>query len=77
MNKEEIWNQLCDRHPEFKDPEYVVKQRARGLKALIDQAYDNGVENGKRVADAINKLKEMGQSKTDPSIFDQVFGKRP
>lgn len=54
MNKEEIWNQLCERHPKFKDPEYVLKQRARGLKALIDQAYDNGVESQKRVSKAQN-----------------------
>lgn len=63
MNKEEIWNQLCERHPEFKDPEYELKQRARGLKALIDQAYDNGVENQKRASAAMDAIKDLGRKR--------------
>lgn len=43
MNKQEIWRQLVDRYPTWNDPTTVVKLTARGLKALIDQAYDEGL----------------------------------
>jgi hypothetical protein len=67
MNATEIWKQLCERHPGFKDDEYVLKQRAGGLRRLIEQAYENGVRDGLgRAVDSID----------DRSAFETVFGKK-
>jgi hypothetical protein len=57
-----MWLELCERHPEFRDPESVVKLRARGLKALIDQAYDEGRRS----------IAERAQC---PTELEQIFGK--
>lgn len=46
MTKSEMWQILVERHPEFKDDEYVLKQRARGLLKLIEQAWDEGKKVG-------------------------------
>ena len=60
MNKEQIWLGFLEQAPKAVDPEFVIKLRSRGLKALLDQAYDEGFEQGK---------------KADTSLFDNVFGK--
>jgi len=62
MNADEMWSQLCERHPMFRNPEHVVKLRARGLLALIEQAYEGGLLEGAR-------------KPVDTSVFDQLFGK--
>lgn len=56
MTNEEMWSQLCERHPNFKDPEFVLKMRAKGLKALIDQAYDEGKKKGVAVGNFRSNL---------------------
>lgn len=65
MNKTELWNAVVERYPEFKDENFVVKQRARGLRRLLDQAWDEGRDAG---------LAERPQSCMSP--FDQLFGKK-
>jgi hypothetical protein len=45
MTNIEIWRQLTERHEDWNNPDHIVKLRARGLKALIDQAYQCGKEN--------------------------------
>jgi len=42
MNKTEMWNAVVEQHPEFADGAFVLKQRARGLRRLIEQAWDEG-----------------------------------
>jgi hypothetical protein len=60
MNTEEIWNEFLKQAPGAKDPEFVVKLRARGLKALINQAHMEGLKTG---------------SRHESSAFEQLFGK--
>ncbi len=78
MTKDEIWNALLERHPDFKDEEFVVKLRARGLRRLIDQAWDEGhskgVENGK----ALESMHRDAAPKSDPfqDLFGPFFGER-
>jgi hypothetical protein len=84
MNNIEIWVQLTERHTEWSDPEAVAKLRARGLKALIDQAFECGKEVGAAKADAeyhrgfregaaTAKLGNAGR--TDPmEQFKKMFG---
>ena len=62
MTAADIWNELCERHPEFRDPEHVVKLRARGLKALIDQAHDEG-------------RRLLAERAKPPPELEQIFGK--
>lgn len=59
MTKLELWNALIERYPEFVDEEYIVKQRARGLRRLLDQAWDEGAASVKQAApveDILSKL---------------------
>ena len=62
MDANEIWKQLCERHPAFSDPEHVVKLKARGLLALIEQAYNEG------------RRDVLAQTKY-PTELEQLFGK--
>lgn len=62
MDANEIWKQLCERHPMFGIPKHVVKLKARGLKALLDQAYLEG------------RRDVLGKAKM-PTELEQIFGK--
>jgi hypothetical protein len=64
MNTEEIWNEFLKQAPGAKDPEFVVKLKARGLKALVNQAHAEGFKQGFKQEQTVNPL------------FDQIFGKR-
>lgn len=85
MNNIEIWVQLTERHTSWSDPEEVVKLRARGLKALIDQAFECGKEIGEAKADAeyrrgfqagvaSAKLGNAGRTDDVMSQFEKMFG---
>jgi hypothetical protein len=63
MNKTELWNALIERYPEFADEEYIVKQRARGLHRLLDQAWDEGAAS----------VRQTERAKED--ILSRMFGK--
>ena len=62
MDANEIWKQLCERHPTFSDPEHVVKLKARGLRSLINQAYDEG-------------RRDLLAETSTPTVLDELFGK--
>lgn len=72
MHKTEIWAQLLERYPTWSDRETIVKLKAGGLKALIDQAYDNGV------ADQLAKQPPQFRG-FEPTMtkFEQLFGFKP
>jgi hypothetical protein len=42
MTKDELWQIFIEAYPTAADPEFVVKLRARGLRRLLDQAWDEG-----------------------------------
>ena len=42
MNKQELWDAFLDRYPQAKDEEYVIKLKSRGLRRLLEQAWDEG-----------------------------------
>jgi len=63
-----MWRQLTERHPEMKDPENVIKLKARGLKALIDQAYQCGAERA-MIKDNLNYEAMIA------SFTNTIFGK--
>jgi len=48
MTSEDIWKQLVERHPSFEAEENLVSLRARGLKALINQAWSEGYATATR-----------------------------
>ena len=66
MNKQELWNAVCDRYPEFKDEEYIIRQRPRGLKRLLDQAWDEGHEAGVSNGKALERMRKDATDKKDP-----------
>ena len=37
MNAKHFWEQVCEKYPEFRNEEKVVKLRVRGLRRLIEQ----------------------------------------
>lgn len=86
MNNIEIWVQLTERHTTWSDPEAVAKLRARGLKALIGQAFECGKEIGaaKSKAEyergfqhgvAAAKLGDAGKKPNGPMAqFEKMFG---
>ncbi len=72
MTKDELWKALLERYPDFKDEEHIVKQRSRGLRRLMDQAWDEGhakgVENGK----ALESMRAAAERKNNP--LSGLFG---
>ena len=60
MTASEMWRQLVERHPVLGERDGVIKLRATGLRALIEQAYDEG-----RKAGASNGA----------NLFHEIFGK--
>lgn len=52
MDNIEIWRQLLERYPTWIDAQVEVTLRARGLKALLDQAYECGLESAKESTEA-------------------------
>ena len=81
MTKDELWNVLLERYPDFKDEEFVVKLRARGLRNLINQAWDEGflrgVENGKALESMRRNIQPKPEPTSDPfmDLFKPFFGK--
>jgi hypothetical protein len=72
MTKDELWAALVERYPEFKDEEYIVKQRARGLKRILDQAWDEGHAKGLANGKALEQLRNASEAKKNP--FGGLFG---
>jgi hypothetical protein len=50
VNTEEIWSEFLKQAPGAKDPEFVVKLKARGLKALINQAHAEGLRQARETS---------------------------
>ena len=74
MNNLEMWKQLEDKYPSFSKPENNVTLKARGLKALIDQAYEEGRSSGKRDEQANQRVKDSGVEGFDAmSMFGNIF----
>lgn len=46
MTSSEMWAQLLERHPSLTDEESTIKLRSRGLRNLLDQAWDEGMKAG-------------------------------
>jgi hypothetical protein len=66
MNNQDMWIQLVERHVEWSDPEHVAKLRVKGIKALIDQAFECGFQVG-------NSRRERHTMNAD---FKDLFGKK-
>jgi len=64
MTSDEMWEQLIERHPSFADESNLVSLRARGLKALLKQAWDEGYDT------AVRKNADIF---TNTSLFNRIF----
>lgn len=76
MTSLDIWNQLTERHPEWLDPQHVVKLRSKVLKAIIDQVYNKGWENGGKAQRARSALRDIGHQAlgAEADILSKMFG---
>jgi len=63
MNKQEFWDAIIEKYPSFADDENVCKLKARGLRRLIEQAwqegYDKRHDEQKKIEDIKQKLKDI------------------
>jgi hypothetical protein len=66
MTKEELWNAFLDRYPQFKDDESIVKQTSRGLRRMIDQAWDEGHAKGVANGRALEARESAARASKDP-----------
>jgi hypothetical protein len=74
MTNLDIWQQLTERHPSWLQPPFVIKLRASGLKALIDQAYEEGQDSGAKRERALSALREISERASEkPSTFEKLF----
>ncbi len=60
---------MVAKYPEFAKEEHVAKLRCRGLKRLLDQAWDEGQAEGVKKGVTLEKLRALG------SKVDSIFGK--
>jgi len=74
MNKEELWDAFLKRYPQFKEDETLVKMKPRGLRRLIDQAWDEGHEKGLVNGKALESMKNAASAKKDPFGVGNMFG---
>jgi hypothetical protein len=60
MTKQAFLSAVLDQYPEWMNPEHIVKLKARGLRRLLEQAWDEGAASGKSApqSDAANDLQE-------------------
>lgn len=77
MTKDEIWKAFLVDYPHFADGDSVVKLKSRGLQRLLDNAWDEGRDEGhtKGVADgrALESMENAKKLKSHP--FGGLFGK--
>lgn len=66
MKKDELWEQLLKRYPDFKDEEHIVKQTARGLRRLVETAWDEGHAEGVKNGKAIEAMRLDEALKNNP-----------
>ncbi len=82
MKPDDIWNGFLEQAPHARDPEAIVKMRSRGLKKLIEQAYEEGKKSGALHEAFKRKLSEAAdKGGGDPleqlSDFLKGFKKKP
>jgi hypothetical protein len=79
MNREEIWTQLTERHHKWADPDHICKLTARGMKALLDQAFNEGYAVGAHNTKVIQGLRDRSAEHDAkiPHPFDQIFRNKP
>lgn len=75
MTAKDIWKELTERHPKWADPDHICKLTARGMKALIDQAFDEGYRELARNITAIDKKRDQYEPLQNP--FNQFFKNKP
>lgn len=66
MTKEELWSAFLQRYPQFQDEESIVKQTARGLRRIIDQAWDEGHAKGVANGRALEAMDNDRRKKDSP-----------
>lgn len=64
MNSQEYWDKVCEKYPEWKNEERVVKLRVRGIRNLIFQAVEEC------------RLPERKTSMDTPDVFNELFGNK-
>ena len=70
MTAEQMWDQLVERHPSFGDEENLASLRVRGLRNLLEQAWDEGYDAAlRKSADTFTNRNSR------PDIFSKIFGK--
>ena len=78
----ELWNLLLGKHPKFADDDYQVKLSARGLKKMLEDAYDIGHQKGVANGRALEQMEAEKKSSTTGgfrpfrgrSFVDDMFG---
>lgn len=81
MDNKEMWRQLVEKYPTWADRETVVKLKAGGLKALIDQAFECGREAAvkevpkRHVTFEERYVRAKWRQLFGEDLFDQTFGK--
>jgi len=71
MTKQALWEAFIERYPQFKDGDSVVKLKSRGLRRMIDQAWDEGHAKGVRNG---RPLEKTDNDKRKPENLFGGFG---
>jgi len=68
MTAEQMWKQLVERHPSFGDEENLASLRVRGLRNLLEQAWDEGYDTALR-----KSADTFANRGSIPDIFSKIF----
>ena len=68
MTNQDIWSQLVKRYG-WTSKDDVVKLKAGGIKALIDQAWDEGYKTRSEIQESLDKNKDP----SNLNIFSDIF----
>lgn len=68
MSAEKIWEQMCVKSPELRNPESRLEFTAANLKKLIEQVHSKGWKAGYKLS------KDIGDIVRKPNPLSDIFG---
>jgi hypothetical protein len=66
MTKKELWDTYVDLYPQFKDEDNIVKLRSRGLRRLMDHAWDEAYARGREDSRIQESMRRQAEKKKNP-----------
>lgn len=78
MTADQLWKQFVEKYPKWADGDHHVTLTARGLRKMVETAFDQGVIHHDQVQARVRELTEKikgVQKQREENFFESIFGK--